>query len=105
LWISANEKCPQITQIDTDFKKKAHELHELTRIGFIFCHRRPGSKEGSWEDKKTGRWGKTKNLYYNLSISCFFGKIFLIASWKTSHKGHYRHSKGDTNIFSLCPFA
>jgi hypothetical protein len=28
----------------------------------------------------------------------------LIASWKTSHKEHYRHSKSDANIFSLCPF-
>jgi hypothetical protein len=28
----------------------------------------------------------------------------LIASWKTSHKEHYRHSKSDANIFYLCPF-
>jgi hypothetical protein len=38
-------------------------------------------------------------LYYYPLTFCFFGKIFLIASWKTFHKEHYRHSNSDANIF------
>jgi hypothetical protein len=41
--------------------------------------------------------------YYHL-ISCFFGKNFLIASWKTSFKKHFRYPKMTAIFFVICNF-